>query len=353
MSNNKQPLDLTDYDGISQPDEAIGFLLGCVEKGGDRKKQHPPTICKVSSFLRDLSESSFNPQLVSIGPIHREDPKLKEFEWLKECYLDDLLSRFIYYETTPQQKLEACLLMVNRAIPQIRESYGGMIENYSDVELAKMMVMDGCFIIEFCFKHEEENLFLPNKMQKSRIATDLMLLENQVPFFVLQALFDCTMGEASYILTNVLDEYLARYINLFHTQLPKFSTRIHFDTDSTHDHLLGYLHKRYQLVGAKSSNHIHTEESKHVDEKGSQNTYTAVHSIVELDRSGVNFKPHQEDEWSMTIKFQSSLFPHFPWFWSKPTLLMPSLVIHEFTELILMNLIAYEQSFPQDRYYFT
>ncbi|GJT04115.1 CBL-interacting serine/threonine-protein kinase 7-like protein [Tanacetum coccineum] len=84
MSNNKQPLDLTDYDGISQPDEAIGFLLGCVEKGGDRKKQHPPTICKVSSFLRDLSESSFNPQLVSIGPIHREDPKLKEFEWLKE-----------------------------------------------------------------------------------------------------------------------------------------------------------------------------------------------------------------------------------------------------------------------------
>ncbi|GJU70038.1 putative UPF0481 protein [Tanacetum coccineum] len=32
---------------------------------------------------------------------------------------------------------------------------------------------------------------------------------------------------------------------------------------------------------------------------------------------------------------------------------MPTLVIHDDTELILRNLIAYEQSFPKDRYYFT
>ncbi|GKC55569.1 putative UPF0481 protein [Tanacetum coccineum] len=32
---------------------------------------------------------------------------------------------------------------------------------------------------------------------------------------------------------------------------------------------------------------------------------------------------------------------------------MPTLVIDDTTELILRNLIAYEQSFPQDRYYFT
>ncbi|GKG01481.1 putative UPF0481 protein, partial [Tanacetum coccineum] len=81
---------------------------------------------------------------------------------------------------------------------------------------------------------------------------DLMLLENQVPFLVLQALFDCTMGKASSVL------------------LPeKISTT---DVGSDHDHLLGYLHKRYQLVVAKSSNPIHTEESKLLDEKGLENT---------------------------------------------------------------------------------
>ncbi|GKA69113.1 hypothetical protein Tco_0775177 [Tanacetum coccineum] len=86
-SNNKQPLDLTDYDGISQPDVTITpifdpkvFLLGCAKKGEDRKHQRKPSICKVSRVVRDLSERSFTPQLVSKGPIHREDPKLQEFE---------------------------------------------------------------------------------------------------------------------------------------------------------------------------------------------------------------------------------------------------------------------------------
>nr|GEZ23328.1 putative UPF0481 protein At3g02645 [Tanacetum cinerariifolium] len=120
-------------------------------------------------------------------------------------------------------------------------------ELYSDDEVARMMVMDGCFILEFCFKHAERNLYLPNKMQNSRIAMDLMLLENQVPFFVLQALLDCTMGKASFTLNNILDKHLAPYIKLFRSLLPEEISTTDVDSDSTHDHVLGYLHKRYQL----------------------------------------------------------------------------------------------------------
>ncbi|GKD09069.1 putative UPF0481 protein, partial [Tanacetum coccineum] len=139
--------------------------------------------------------------------------------------------------------------------------------------------------------------------------------------------------------------------------------------DSTHDHVLGYLHKRYQLVVVKPSNPICALISKLAaakllnpiralisnpeDKKGTKNTPRAFHSIVELDRSGMHFKSHQGKEWSMTIKFQPSRFACLPWFWSKPTLLMPTLVIQDSTELILRNLIAYEQSFRQDHYYFT
>ncbi|GJU65359.1 putative UPF0481 protein [Tanacetum coccineum] len=407
-SNNKQPLDLTDYDGISQPDEAstttpiidpIGFLLGCAKRGENRNDQPPPTICKVSRVLRDLSENSFNPQLVSIGPLHKEDPKLQEFEWMKECYLDDLLHRC---DSTPKETLEACLQKVNTLIPKIRESYAGVKKKYSDVELATMMVMDGCFILEFCFKHVNEDVYLPNTMQNSRIAMDLLLLENQVPFFVLEALLECSIGKEFHItLSEVLDVCLARYIMIFSSRSMSKEIIVHFDSDSTHDHVLGYLHKRYQHVAAKSSKPIHTLKSKPVaakssnliqalksklvaakssnpiqalksklvaakssnpilpwmsklvDKKGSKNTHIQFHSVVELDRSGINFKPHQEGGWSMTIKFKSSLFACLPWFWSKPTLLMPVLDIHDFTELILRNLIAYEQSFPQNRYYFT
>nr|GEX32651.1 putative UPF0481 protein At3g02645 [Tanacetum cinerariifolium] len=193
MSNNKnkQPLDVTTRNPSKSVEastatpitDPMGFLLDCAKRGEKRNKQPPPTICKVSRVLRDLSESSFTPQLVSIGPIHRDDPKLKEFEWLKECYLHDLY----HCNSTPEKTLEACLLEVNTLITRIRESYAaGMIDKYSDNEVATMMVMDGCFILEFCFKHKNEDLHLPNKMQNLRIAMDMMLLENQVPFFVLK-----------------------------------------------------------------------------------------------------------------------------------------------------------------------
>ncbi|PWA47794.1 hypothetical protein CTI12_AA496340 [Artemisia annua] len=397
-----------------QGKEFVAILAGsCGQNRGNQR----PSICKVSRILRDPSKSPFDPQLVSIGPIHREDPKLKEFQWLKECYLNDLLHRC--HDSTPKKTLEACLLKVNTLIPQIRESYGDMIKNCSDVELARMMVMDGCFILEFCINHEDEDSVIPNKMQNVRIAMDLMLLENQVPFVVLRDLFDCLAPyifreKGSVTLSQVLDTYLAPYIKLFRgknsttdvdSHLPEKILTIDVDSDlpekiSTTDvvsdstpahvhlskekiknpaHVLGYLHKRYHLVAdeeqaAKSSNPIHAdaEASKPVDEEQAAKSSnpihadakaskpvdeeriedTAFHSIVELDRSGVNFKPHQEDVLSMTIKFQLSLFACLPWFW-KPTLLMPTLVIEDFTELILRNFIAYEQSFPQDRYYFT
>ncbi|GKC37803.1 putative UPF0481 protein [Tanacetum coccineum] len=260
---------------------------------------------------------------ILLGPIHREDPKLQEFEWMKECYLDDLLKCCNNINSTPEKTLlEACLQKVNTLIPKIRESYAGVKKKYSDVELATMMVMDGCFILEFCFKHHlNKDSDLPYTMQNIRIAMDLMLLENQVPFFVLQALFDCSMGKVSFTLSDVLDACMAWYINIFLSRSLLPETTIHFDSDSTHDHVLGYLHKRYQLVVAKPSNPIHAPKSKlvaainalksklvaakslnpirariskFVGKKGSKNTQAAFHSIVELDRSGMNFKPHQE-----------------------------------------------------------
>ncbi|GKD18748.1 putative UPF0481 protein [Tanacetum coccineum] len=155
--NNKQPLDLSDYDGISQPDVTTGNLCNSDE---------PSTttlIIDPMAFLLDHNECSYEPLLVSIRPIHREDPKLKEFELLKECYLDDLLHRF--NSTSDQKTLEACLLKVNNLMNQIRESYAGVKKKYSDSELATMMVMYGSFILEFCFNHEDKDLYLPNKMQ--------------------------------------------------------------------------------------------------------------------------------------------------------------------------------------------
>ncbi|GKE19725.1 putative UPF0481 protein [Tanacetum coccineum] len=105
MSNNNQGT------RNKRDDETLGFLLDCANRGYNRGIQPPPTIC------------SFNPQLVSIGPIHREDDKLQEFEWLKECYLHDLLNRCNKINSTPEKTLlEACLLKVSSFLRDLSES---------------------------------------------------------------------------------------------------------------------------------------------------------------------------------------------------------------------------------------
>ncbi|KAJ0783194.1 hypothetical protein HanRHA438_Chr01g0021451 [Helianthus annuus] len=52
----------------------------------------------------------------------------------------------------------------------------------------------------------------------------------------------------------------------------------------------------------------------------------------------------------MGMDVTSYELPCFFGFWSKPTLKMPVLDVHHFTELVLRNLIAYEQSFESNNY---
>ncbi|CAH1433033.1 unnamed protein product [Lactuca virosa] len=53
----------------------------------------------------------------------------------------------------------------------------------------------------------------------------------------------------------------------------------------------------------------------------------------------------------MAMEFQTSMFASWPsWCRGKPTLKMPVLRINNFTELVLRNLIAYEQYFGHDTY---
>ncbi|GKA08138.1 hypothetical protein Tco_0687469 [Tanacetum coccineum] len=52
-------------------------LLDCVE---EKKSFTIQSICMAPSTLRDLSPSSFDPRVVSIGPLHREDENVQAFE---------------------------------------------------------------------------------------------------------------------------------------------------------------------------------------------------------------------------------------------------------------------------------
>nr|XP_043619546.1 UPF0481 protein At3g47200-like [Erigeron canadensis] len=295
-----------------------------------------PSICTVPSVLRDLSPDSFKPQLVSIGPLHKKETNVQYIDSLKRTYQDDLLNRPTSPPKQPKTKLEDCLEKVNASIAKIKSSYSAT--EYSEDQLANMMVMDGCFILEFCWKDYKEEPSMLKKLQRNRIAVDLMLLENQIPFFVLQDIFDLTKPDSlSLSLTSLLQKVLLRDLHPFYISPDEFSSP-NVLNNSNHVHVLDCLHKIYQF-----------ESSEIADARTALN-YS--HSTVNLMSSGVIFKPQKNKNTAMAMEFveasSSALVP-----WGKPTLVMPTLVIQNYTEVVLRNFIAYEQLFPEVNYCFT
>ncbi|KAI3771308.1 hypothetical protein L6452_02470 [Arctium lappa] len=140
--------------------------------------------------MKGTSPRSFNPRVVSVGPLHREDENVQAFEGQEATYLTHLLRRF---SSPPEETLKACVKKVKDSIHEIHTCYVG-IKTYGDIEFAKMMVMDACFILEFIQRNfkSDESISRRKMFLAQSVIYDLVLLENQIPFFVLDDIFQCT-----------------------------------------------------------------------------------------------------------------------------------------------------------------
>ncbi|XP_076895479.1 UPF0481 protein At3g47200-like [Bidens hawaiensis] len=304
--------------GLGDVEITVQSLLDCLKKKS-QPKQFAPSIHRVGSILKDHNTSSYKPRIVSIGPLHREDENLKAGEVEKVNHVFSLLSRL---DSTHDETLQACTQKVNASIDQIRSCYAETI-SYNNIELTKMMVIDGCFILEYLYratKPKESNLGNMTFVQFTIF--DLVLLENQIPFLVLQHIFDCTISKF---------DQTASLINMIHPILehvnPFAEHKLKTSSNTTHHHILGLLHECFQYENDTSLELLKPR----------------VPSAVELDRAGVNFKRAQHTEWPLMMKVKSRRLPCFSFSWGKPTLTMPVLWITDSTELVLRNLIAYEQ----------
>ncbi|KAI3677704.1 hypothetical protein L6452_36970 [Arctium lappa] len=66
--------------GVPNIRDTVEIPLECRENGRNLSIQLPPSIYMVPRRLRDLSPGSFETQMVSIGPRHRDDELVQEFE---------------------------------------------------------------------------------------------------------------------------------------------------------------------------------------------------------------------------------------------------------------------------------
>ncbi|KAJ6807685.1 UPF0481 protein [Iris pallida] len=153
------------------------------------KSDHEYTFSKVLDSVRKECEDDYEPQIISIGPIHRDKEALKPMESLKWKYLSELIDRNPE-KNTLENYVEAICSVEEKA----RKLYSESVK--LDDNFVKMMVLDGCFLIEFLVKtfcgvnHQWYLNELNVRRSLPLLRRDLLLLENQIPFIILEVLFN-------------------------------------------------------------------------------------------------------------------------------------------------------------------
>ncbi|KAK9057479.1 hypothetical protein SSX86_022315 [Deinandra increscens subsp. villosa] len=316
---------------------ALPRLLHRVNEDRRRERRLASRIRMVPDTLRDLSESSFNPRVVSIGPLHRDDEIVKKFEAKKADYVVKLIKNMIpsprQEEGQEEEILKSCLeevlkSCVNRVSPlkkKVQEGYEWN-RDYEEDEFIEFMVMDACFILGFIFhisKYPTYISYRKNILRDHGVIYDLVLIENQIPLFFLNEIFQCTV--IKFQPNKTLFEFLNPLLNL----LTIFDVRItskEVDISTTDNNLLSLLYECYKPDSPIQPGLLSSK----------------IRSVVDLDSAGVNFKPNYNPKWQMGMDVKLKTFPGFSWCWGKPTLIMPPLYVDDFTEVVLRNLIAYE-----------
>ncbi|XP_059654772.1 UPF0481 protein At3g47200-like [Cornus florida] len=169
---------------------------------------------KVPRELREEEEENkgfFNPKVVSIGPYHRGKPEFKEAEKLK-----NIAARAFIAGCRNGLKLRVIYNEMLEVVNDLRNCYiEGSTVAYDDVAFARMMLLDGCFMLRFISSINSQEIFFLDELIKHvgvagfrGIIADTSLLENQLPFLVLQTLINSTQEEGKW--EKLMEEFIAR-----------------------------------------------------------------------------------------------------------------------------------------------
>ncbi|CAH1439404.1 unnamed protein product [Lactuca virosa] len=272
------------------------------------------SIFKVPQTLIDINGKSYHPHIISIGPFHHGKPHLQMIEEHKWRFLRHLLDR----TQTQGIVLEDFLKAVQKLEVKIRECYSETI-NYKTDEFIEMMVLDGCFIIELfrkfggIVKFDEQDPLITMSWIVSFFLRDLIRLENQIPFCVLECLFDLTkMSEES----TTLNALALSFFNLA-TQRPENVLEKYSNINAKH--LLDLLRSTFLPPEVKRQTKPDNRPPPHV-----------IHSISKLRRAGIKLKPWESDSF-LTVNFKHGIIH------------MPPISIDDFMSAFLLNTVAFEQ----------
>lgn len=90
--------------------------------------------------------------------------------------------------------VESCITEIDKVKYEALKCYddnldGDIVDNFSE-----MLLVDGCFVVEFIREdYEKDDDIIKLERMKNQVSRDMVLLENQLPFFVLVILYGMTV----------------------------------------------------------------------------------------------------------------------------------------------------------------
>ncbi|KAK1263257.1 UPF0481 protein [Acorus gramineus] len=292
----------------------------------DWRKDEAPSIFRVPPNLRCHEDKSYykggyEPRFVSIGPYHRGKDHLKLMEEHKWTALHKLLHR--KDNVNPSDALNRCTNELKDLEESARRCYSEDIGLDSD-KFVDMLLLDGCFIVSILEMGGEDGggTWIWKEVKK-----DLLLLENQIPFFVIRKLCELLATSEN---THTPPERLAL------NALSEFALGKMFDPPPATHHLL-------HLFYSSSFEPDQLPSSADYFNMFKPNKKTAavpdppkwIPSATKLAESGVKLKAKTG---SRRFSFLDVTFNE-----EDGALEIPTLALHDSSESILRNLIAYEQ----------
>ncbi|KAL0007595.1 hypothetical protein SO802_009097 [Lithocarpus litseifolius] len=286
-------------------------------------------IYRVPKNLRQINEEAYSPKLISIGPFHHGKEEVRDMEKLKVRYLKEFC-----YRTGKCQKEIARVIEENEV--KIRRCYEEIFDMSSE-DFVKMVLLDSTFIIELFMRANDKKDYMSSKpLLNCYIQADLILLENQLPFFILEELhkkFSKGQNSGKSFFTLAI-KYFISYIK----NIPAENNEV--------KHFIDLI--RYSRC-ARSE--LRFKERK-----------CGLYSATKLHAAGVVFKVNNK-EGSPDIKFKKSQplykcpcftclwllnwLPCLRCFWClehmQPLLKFPSITIDDRAEGLLRNIMALEQ----------
>ncbi|XP_077217787.1 UPF0481 protein At3g47200-like [Tasmannia lanceolata] len=316
------------------------------------------SIYRVPKHIYETDKKAYEPKIISLGPYHHGKQCLQDMEDHKLRYLNAILSRNV------DLSLENYLATIKKMETRARSCYSESTNHLESNEFVQMMVVDGCFIVELFLNHEEAVMarekgeFVPGRNKEAQedpiydtnwllplVAHDMLLLENQLPFFVLQSLFELVHK------SNIPSFLFRLTFNFFDPLLPR-NSGIHPPSDKVlHLLHLFYWHFSpsadnildYSVIQCFTYNPTLALDSGLLasSNKIQPEPPTLIPSVTELKEAGVKFKPKKMMGSFLDVNF------------SKGVMEIPHISIYDSTNSLFRNFIAFEQCFPTSRAHFT